>query len=160
MALSPEKLTGELLRLPPQRAHLAGPAWAAAYRRYAEDARSCQARPPSTVALDAAEVKLGAAAAALYASSRALPQTARGLALALAAFWLLPPVPFLGGASPGVVTAAVPATLEAALLAVWAPPGGRQPEAARRLARALHLWTTTNVVVAHGPVPACFAALV
>lgn len=132
------------------------------YRSYASDARSCQAVGPVPASLAAAEATMAAGLAARLPTSRTPTDLAQIVGTAGAAFWLLPPVAFIG-ASPGLVIAAVPATLTAAILGVianCAASGARlKPRQVADLwASALHTWTT-SVVVLHGPLPTCSAPL-
>lgn len=136
---------------------------AGCYRKYAQDARSCQSIAPLALNLAAAEVVMAGALATQLPGSRTPATFAQIIGTAGAAFWLLPPVTFVGGASPGAVVAAVPATLTAAVLRVIvASIASGDKLNARKVAdlwaSALHTWTKT-VVAAHGPVPACSAPL-
>src|SRR4051812_28529854 len=72
-----------------------------AYATYAATAQSVMGGSP--VSLAAAKATLQASLAPVFATSRLAPQTAAQLAQAFTAFWLLPPVAFVG-TPPGVVT--------------------------------------------------------
>jgi hypothetical protein len=134
------------------------------YRNYAAGARSCQGIAPLALNLDAAEIKLAATLAMSTPRCKNPASFTVVYSTALAAFWMLPPITFVGGPSPGAIVAAVPATLQAALLGVLASSIKRGAKNNAKLiaadwAKALDGWTRT-VVVAHGPVPACSAPLV
>ncbi len=129
----------------PKDAYEAGKRWAHAYALYAADAMSIPptAAPPASLAAN--ERVLATALGALWQTSRTATQTAQGMATALTAFWLSPPVVF--GA--GVVTA-VPgtATLSSALLGVWSSNlAGKQSAdfCARKVAAAVHVFTSTVI---------------
>jgi hypothetical protein len=135
-----------------------------AYRRYAADARSCQAQAPTPALLDTAALKMAAVLASAAPLARNPQAFARAFGLAGTAFWLTPPITFLGGASPGAVIAAVPTTLEVAILGALTRAAAAGTSAKPQLvadlwSSALDAWTRT-VVAAHGPVPACSAPLV
>ncbi len=135
-----------------------------AYRRYAGDARSCQAQAPTPALLDAAALRMAGVLASAAPLARNPQAFARAFGLAGAAFWLTPPITFIGGASPGAVVAAVPAALEAAVLGALAQATaagkGMTPQLVADLwGTALDTWTRT-VVAAHGPVTACSAPLI
>lgn len=158
MALNKNVLVSEIARMRPGDPLQSGKQLAAAYRKYAGAATSCAPGLPLASALDLAALKLGVQLAGIYQTSLLVPVTASQMALAFTAFWLAPPVPFVG-ASPGIVTVAVPTTLQAALVANFMAGPADKLVSARRLAAVLHLWTKT-VVVAHGPgIPVCVAPL-
>lgn len=137
---------------------------AAAYASYAAGATSCAGGSPNPATLQGHQALLRAGWTAAYAAAGFVPAAAaQQIAAACTAFWLAPPVDFLGGPTPGAVTVAIPGTLAAALLAVMlkgaaqAATGSPVPAAAAAdWARALDLWTRT-VVVAHLPPSACVA---
>lgn len=150
MSLTASKLANEIVKLAqdksfPKNTVEAGKRWAHAYAVYAADAMSIPPTAAPPASLTAGEQTLAAALASVWASSRTSPTTAQGMAAALTAFWLAPPVVF--GA--GLVTA-VPGTsaLAAALQGVWSSNqrGKLSAEAcARKVAAAVHAFTTTVI---------------
>jgi hypothetical protein len=168
MSLSEGKLEGGLARdyFTQGSCEFVEPAlrFASVYARYAKDARSCQGQGPAPGTIEAAQLKLGGYLAAQLPRSRNPLQFCNIFATGLSAFWLLPPVAFLGG-TPGAVTLANPATLQASLLKVCATAALEgaaghltPPKVARMWAQAIHAWTRT-VVVLHGPPSGCTAGL-
>lgn len=161
MSLDVAKLRAGVRRIVRQPGDFAsaGRAWAAAYVPYAQTATSCAGGSP--IGLSARQSLLATALAAAFATSTSPVDAANGIANALAAFWLAPPVPF-AGATPGLVTVAVPTALAAALasqffVSMATPP--RPPDvAADQLAGLLDTWTRT-VVVAHGAPAACVSPI-
>lgn len=78
---------------------------------------------------------------------------ARALAGGVEAFWLLPPVPFLGGVAAGSVTAFIgKAALVAAVAGILSSPTLRHEPVAAQLASALDVATRT-VTVTFAPPP-------
>lgn len=129
----------------PQNPVEAGKRWAHAYAVYAADAMSIPptAAPPNSLAVG--EQVLASALAIVWTGSRTAPQTANGIASALTAFWLTPPVTF----GLGLVTA-VEGTpvLAQALPGIWASnQGGRKPPevCVRTVAAAVHTFTLTVI---------------
>lgn len=137
-----------------ERAALSAAAWANVYRTYVADARSCQNVPPTTMALDAAEVALTTALiAAFQGVDPSTLAAATATATAFTAFWLTPPVAF--GVSGAVTAVGGTAALQAALTGLWTitPPPSKTPtEAAEDISLALHAFTQTVAVAAP---PAC-----
>ncbi len=142
----------------PADAFLSGRKFAQAYAAYAKSAQSCALVPPLGAAIDAAALKLGGLIGQAYHVSKDPVTTASLMATAFAGFWMAPPIPF-PSAAPGVVTIALPATLQAALLSNFVQGPCNAKDAARKMAVALDTWTK-SVTVTHGPVPACIAGLV
>lgn len=134
---------------------------AKAYTDYAKTATSCAGGSPIPASITAAGKILQKVLEATYMTSRDPVSTISKKAAAFAAFWLTPPVAFTG-ATPGAVTVAVPATLQAVLLAITASNAARAAagsavdahRTAAQWAKALDLWTKT-VVVVHAPPSAC-----
>jgi hypothetical protein len=158
--LNQNTLAGKLIEFgkQPNEAFIAGRKMAQAYAAYAGSATSCAGASPLPAAIEAAAAKLGGQLGQTFAASKDPVLTATQMAAAFAAFWLDPPIQF-PSAAPGLVTTAIPATLQAALIATWAQGPSEGAAAARKLAKVLHKWTKT-VIVAHGPTPACVSALV
>jgi hypothetical protein len=121
----------------------AGKRWAHAYAVYAADAMSIPptAAPPASLA--AGERVLATALAAVWTSSRTAQQTATGMANALTAFWLTPPVAF--GA--GLVTAVQgTSALAQALPGIWASNHhATNEQAVKKVAAAVHAFTLTVI---------------
>lgn len=137
---------------------------AEAYFKYAKTANSC-AGAINPASLAGKQATLAKAIEAAYTVSKD-PASCMGLvSTAFAAFWMLPPVAFIGP-TPGVVTAAVPATLMASLLAVSAINAGlaaagagqNATKVASQWATALDTWTKT-ILAAHTPPSACAGPL-
>ena len=135
--------------------------WADAYATYAADARSCQARPPTGITT--AKATLKTALAASFVAGGPASSTASDMATAFTAFWLTPPITFLGGATPGAVTAVGgTAALQAGLLTAWAAnlaSNASNSDAAQSMADLLDTFSKT-VVAAHAAPSACTAPLV
>ena len=153
MALQQSKLASGLLELAsgknfPKDPLEAGKRWAHAYVEYAKVAMSPVGAPPTFAG---GEQILAAALASVWASSRSAPTTAQGIAAALTAFWLTPPVVF--GA--GVVTSVVgTSALASALPGVWASNYPGTPEqATRKVAAAIHTFTITVITTTPGGPP-------
>lgn len=142
----------------PASATAAGEKWADIYADYAGGAQSC-AGVPATLA--AAKETLRAALGAAFASGVDPATTASMMASAFTAFWLAPPVAFVG-TSPGVVTAVGgTAVLSAGFVTTWAANVAAQAtasQAAAALATLLDVFTKT-VVVTHSAPTACVATL-
>lgn len=164
MSLSEGKLEGYLARdyFTQGSREFVEPAkrFASAYARYAKDAQSCQGQGPVAASIAAAQLKLAAWLGVQLPTSRSPLQFVNIFATGISAFWLLPPVAFLG-TTPGVVTVAVPATLQAALLGVitTATAEGKAfsltpAKVAKLWAKALDAWTKT-VLVVHAAPSAC-----
>ncbi len=128
--------------------------WAQAYGSYASAAQSPLgvATPAS---IQAAQQVLQAALVPVFATSRVLPQTCAQMAQAFTAFWMTPPIVFVG-TPPGAVTvvpgaAALPAALASAFGVNFASRA-QVDQAAQQLATALDAFTRT-VIVTHLVVP-------
>lgn len=118
--------------------------------RYSKSAQSSLGAVSGS-ALDATRTKIIATFEAVARTSLDPSTYATGLATAISVMWLLPPVAFTG-APPGLVTAAIPATLAIAMLSL-ASARSDAPTAAKRWAAAIHTWTTSAVLVTHPVVP-------
>lgn len=137
---------------------------AAAYYNYAKSAASCSGviNPAS---LAGKQTVLARAIEAAYTTSKSPASSMPLLAAAFAAFWMAPPVAFTGP-TPGVVTAAIPATLLSGLMSVTAinaskaaaGKGSPSRAVASQWAKALDAWTKT-VLAAHAPPSACAGPL-
>jgi hypothetical protein len=130
---------------------------ATAYYKYSLQAQSCSGviNPASLAGkkeLLRAQIQSTLMSAIDLATATAL------LSQAFAAYWMAPPVAFIGS-SPGAVVAAAPATLAAALLVVMTSnPKRTGAEAADTMAGVLDNWTKT-VVAAHTPPTPCTGPL-
>lgn len=140
---------------------------ASAYYEYSKDAKS-PGTPgtPLAPALAAAHLKLRAMLTGVFAVVQPTPdQFATRMAACFSAYWMLPPVGFTG-ATPGLVTLAVPTPLQIAIIAIMASNTvlalARQtlpPEkVADQWATILDVWTRT-VIVTHPPTPAAIGPL-
>lgn len=137
---------------------------AAAYFNYAKSAQSC-AGTVNPAGLAGKQATLTRALEAAFTTSKDPGSSMSKASTAVAAFWMVPPVTFLGP-TPGAVTAAVPATLLAALLALTAinaglASSGKSQSAAKvasQWATALDTWTKT-VLTAHVPPSVCAGPL-
>lgn len=136
--------------------------WAGAYAEYAADAQSCQAVPPLPASIEAAQATLQGGLAEAFAAGVDPGSTATGMATALTAFWLLPPVAFTG-VTPGIVTAvAGTSLLVTAFVATWAKNTASKAsarDAAASMATVLDAFTRT-VVVTHAPPTVCASPIV
>ena len=155
MALSPSTLSSGIQAITaafPADAAAAGSAWADAYAAYAASAQSPMGGIPVT--LVAAKATLATALAGAF--SGVVPATtAAAMATAFVAFWLTPPVVFVG-TPPGAVTVAIPGALAAALVAAWAANTAGKlsvSDSADSIATAIDAWTRTVIVTHPTPVP-------
>jgi hypothetical protein len=137
---------------------------AVAYASYASAATSCGGGTPLPASILAAQQQLRVALIAAYASSGFNEGVMiQRFATACSLFWSAPPIAFVGAATPGIVTAALAPPLYAALQGVIGNltalcrqiPGPSADYAAQLWANALHLWTTSSVLVVHSPPSAC-----
>ncbi len=146
---------------PENLAHDCAAAWASAYAAYAAGARSCQSVGPAS--LSTAQSVLASALEATFSTSTTPATTAAQMAAAFTAFWLTPPVAFVGGTTPGVVTGvAGTAALQSGLPTMWAANVAGNlsaSDAAQAHADILDIFTKT-VLVAHSPPSACAAPVV
>lgn len=135
-----------------------------AYFDFALDAQSC-AGAVVPAAVYAAKAKLEPQLVSLFQTCRDPGTYTTQLSAYLAAFWLTPPIPFVGP-TPGFVTIAVPTPLQVALFSLImgsnarTRAGGSVTAAAQaqQWAQVLAGWTRT-VVVAHAPPSACVGPL-
>jgi hypothetical protein len=150
VSLTASKLANEIIKLAqdksfPKDTLEAGKRWAHAYALYAADAMSIPPTAAPPASLVPGEQTLAAALAAVWSSSRSSPTTAQGMATALTAFWLAPPVVF--GA--GVVTSVTgTSALQSALISIWTSNlSGRQSAdfCAKKVAAAVHTFTLTVI---------------
>lgn len=138
-----------------------------AYISYGRHATSCQGASPLPAAMDAAEATLRTALSGIYATSKTLPQTIQQLATAFSLVWLLPPIPFQDGATPGLVTISTPTAFAGFLTVALVGNAARAVsgenigarQAARAMAQALNSATKT-VWVTHSPPAICSSPLV
>ncbi len=150
MARDPKKLKDRLLKVADELRRSpvdVASGYADAYAAYAADARSLIGNAPSGPAIEAARAKL--AQMLVPAFSMVPPtQAADLIALALTAFWMVPPMVF-SGSFPGVATAAPGAALlPKAILLAWSTNMAtlsRRPEATARIAQVFHAFTSTVV---------------
>lgn len=155
MSLSASKLANEIVKLNqdksyPKDSYEAGRRWAKAYAAYAADGRASGGVPPAP--LTANESVLAAALGSLWASCRDPGTDAQGMASALTAFWLAPPVVFGSGA---VTAVGGTSALQSALPGVWASnQGGKQSaeSCAKKLAAVIDTFTHTVIVTLPGPI--------
>jgi len=137
---------------PPTSFVEAGTRWADAYAAYASAAQSPMGGAPLGVA--AAKPVLASALAAAFAGGVIPATTAAAMDAAFTAFWLTPPMTFVG-VPPGAVTAVGAGTLVAALIAAAAANLASQADAdgaAASMAAAIHAHAST-VIVTHPVVP-------
>lgn len=141
----------------PATAAIAGDGVAEAYRSYASGARSCGSPgTPNPGSLAAAKALLATALTSAFSAGNSITCAAT-IASALTAFWMSPPIPFVG-VTPGVVILAPggPA-LQAALPGMWASnvsSGASASDAASAHANLFDIFTK-SVVVAHAPPSVC-----
>lgn len=155
---------GETVGRWPASRQEAAEAWAKIYRNYAATAETVPpvlAGVPLPLALAAAEVTLATALESAFAVANDPVSVANGIAAALTAFWLTPPMPFSPAVPPVSVVSAVVGTaaLATVLANTWAsnlalpPPGVTAATAAHQ--HALLFDTFTHTVAATSPtVPA------
>lgn len=136
---------------------------AKAYADFAKSALSCGGGSPVPASILAAQQVLRTQLTAAYQSSGFNELTmAQKFSSALGLFWMGPPIAFVGGATPGVVTVALTPTLYADLVGVVENltaacrqlPGPSVDYAAQQWSTALATWTH-SVVVTHAPPSTC-----
>ncbi len=148
MPRSASKLANSLVDLGrnyPGSPEEAGKRWAHAYALYAADAMSIPPTAAPPASLGAAERLLAQSLGKVWKTSRTAYTSAQGMAAALTAFWLAPPVVFGAG-----VVSAVGGTsaLASALPGIWASnQRGKQSAdfCAKKVAAAVHAFTTTVI---------------
>jgi len=124
---------------------------AQAYSRYSQAAISPGGGTVDPSAQIAKQATLANSLEAVFKSAKNGPAVANGMGLAFSVFWALPPTVFIA-VPPGLVSAAIPSTLVASIASSGNKNDTRR-SAASKLAKNLHQWTTTAVIVTHLPVP-------
>lgn len=160
MALNKSRLESAILeatRSPTADVGITAKRLAKAYATYAKDAQSCQGVNPTVAQIDVAQLVLATTFEAAFRSGSNPAVTIQTMATGLSAFWLLPPVTFIG-VTPGLVTVALPATAAGFLLSTINGGNSDAKQAARKLANALDSFSKT-VLVVHAPPSVCSSPL-
>lgn len=145
----------------PATAAAGAAALSSAYATYAQGALSCGGGAPVPASITAAQATLTTALTAAFGNTVAA-STAAAMASAFTAFWLTPPVAFVGAPPGAVIAVGGTAALQAALISQWAAniaSGASASDAAQGMADALDIFTKT-VVAMHGAPITCTAPIV